>query len=66
MSLGTRELDDLAHRPARSDRLGDVSDDPTRHFHRYERIAKNVGVGGEDEILKPFSDAEETNRARLG
>ena len=50
------QLDQLPHRGARAFRGCDVRYDPTGHLHGDERIAVDVGVGGEPEVLEAFAD----------
>jgi len=52
------KLDQLAHGGAGSLRGRHVGDEPPCHLHGYERVAVDVGVGGEPEVLEPFADAQ--------
>jgi len=35
--------------------LGHVRDDPAGHFHGHERIAVDVGIGGQPKFFKSFA-----------
>jgi hypothetical protein len=60
------ELDELSHGAARALDLGDVRHHASRHFHRDERIAIDIRVGGDFEILGALNEIRERTVNREG
>ena len=52
------QLDDVAHRGLRAFRTRHVGDHAPGHFHRHERVAVDIGVGREPEILQAFAEVK--------
>src|SRR5512132_4156365 len=52
------QLYELTHRRMCSLRLGHIGNDPARHLHRDERLAVDVGIRGQPEVLETLTEIE--------